>query len=141
MVVLVSDNRCHFFHIDILATHRKFLRFEHQSSHLGFDKLPRVLNSCVQAALSPLTHSNIWIFLHIRSYLIRSHTQEQAIRDSDVTSHKTIATHTMCCLSRQNLPLLPCHSVGREDTVIQTVFSPLLLVRITAEQTLLAATE
>lgn len=126
-----------FFHIDILPTHRKFLRFEHQSFHLGFDKPPQVLSRCVQAALSSLTDSTIRVFLHIRSYLIRSHTHEQAIRDSDVTSHKPIATHTMCFLSRQSLPLLLCHSVGGEDTVIQTVFSLLLLVRITAKQTLL----
>lgn len=79
--------------------------------------------------------------MHIDSYLIRSHTQEQAVRDGDVTSHKPIAAHTMRCLSQQSLPLLPCLSDGREDTVIQTVFSPLLPVLITAVQTLLAATE
>lgn len=62
--------------------------------------------------------------------------QEQAIRDSIVTSHKPIKTHTMRCSSQQNLPLLPCHSVGGENTVIQTVFSPLLPVHITAVQTL-----
>ena len=84
-----------YFHVDILPTHRKFLRFAHQGITyeyqvlpFGLSLAPRVFTKCVDAALSPLRSSGVRIFSYIDDYLVCSHSREQAIRDAErVTSH------------------------------------------------------
>ncbi|XP_075948857.1 uncharacterized protein LOC142951249 [Anarhichas minor] len=86
-----------YFHIAIYPAHRRFLRFAYQGRAyeylaipFGLSLAPRVFSKCVEAALSPLRNSGIRIFSYIDDYLICSHSQEQAVRDSaTVIKHLT----------------------------------------------------
>ncbi|XP_075948231.1 uncharacterized protein LOC142950206 [Anarhichas minor] len=86
-----------YFHIAIYPAHRRFLRFAYQGRAyeylaipFGLSLAPRVFSKCVEAALSPLRNSGIRIFSYIDDYLICSHSQEQAVRDSaTVIKHHT----------------------------------------------------
>ncbi|XP_075959924.1 LOW QUALITY PROTEIN: uncharacterized protein LOC142963104 [Anarhichas minor] len=86
-----------YFHIAIYPAHRRFLRFAYQGRAyeylaipFGLSLAPRVFSKCVEAAMSPLRNSGIRIFSYIDDYLICSHSQEQAVRDSaTVIKHLT----------------------------------------------------
>ncbi len=129
-----------YFHIAIYPTHRKFLRFayqgrayEYQAIPFGLSLAPRVFSKCVEAALSLLRNSGIRIFSYIDDYLICSHSQEQAVRDSAmVINHLRDLGFSInwpelyrIFASQHKLPLLSRHAIGGQISVSHTVSLPL----------------
>ncbi len=69
-----------YFHVSILPSHRKFLRFAFRSKTLS----PRTFTKCVDAALAPLRLQGIRILNYIDDWLILAHSEQIAVRHRDV---------------------------------------------------------
>ncbi len=80
-----------YFHISILPSHRKFLRFafrgkayQYRVLPFGLTLSPRTFTKCVDAALAPLRLQGIRILNYIDDWLILAHSEQLAVRHRDV---------------------------------------------------------
>ncbi len=80
-----------YFHVSILPSHRKFLRFafrgkayQYQVLPFGLALSPRTFTKCVDAALAPLRLQGIRILNYIDDWLILAHSEQLAVRHRDV---------------------------------------------------------
>ncbi len=80
-----------YFHISILPSHRKFLRFafrgkayQYRVLPFGLTLSPRTFTKCVDAALAPLRLQGIRILNYIDDWLILAHSEQMAVRHRDV---------------------------------------------------------
>ncbi len=80
-----------YFHISILPSHRKFLRFafrgkayQYRVLPFGLALTPRTFTKCVDAALAPLRLQGIRILNYIDDWLILAHSEQMAVRHRDV---------------------------------------------------------
>ncbi len=80
-----------YFHISILPSHRKFLRFafrgkayQYRVLPFGLTLSPRTFTKCVYAALAPLRLQGIRILICIDDWLILAHSEQRAVRHRDV---------------------------------------------------------
>ncbi len=80
-----------YFHVSILPSHRKFLRFafrgkayQYRVLPFGLALSPRTFTKCVDAALSPLRLQGIRILNYIDDWLILAHSEQLAVRHRDV---------------------------------------------------------
>ncbi len=79
------------FHVSILPSHRKFLRFpfrgkayQYRVLPFGLALSPRTFTKCVDAALAPLRLQGIRILNYIDDWLILAHSEQLAVRHRDV---------------------------------------------------------
>jgi ribonuclease HI len=75
-----------YFHIQIAARHRRFLRFAFEGTAYQYSVLPfglalapRTFSKCVDAALSPLRSSGMRILNYLDDWLILAHSREVLI--------------------------------------------------------------
>ncbi len=75
-----------YFHISILPSHRKFLRFafrgkayQYRVLPFGLALSPRTFTKCVDAALAPLRLQGIRILNYIDDWLILAHSEQMAV--------------------------------------------------------------
>ncbi len=80
-----------YFHVSILPSHRKFLRFafrgkayQYRVLPFGLALSPRTFTKCVDAALAPLRLQGIRILNYIDDWLILAHSEQMAVRHRDV---------------------------------------------------------
>ncbi len=80
-----------YFHVSILPSHRKFLRFafrgkayQYRVLPFGLALSPRTFTKCVDAALAPLRLQGIRILNYIDDWLILAHSEQLAVRHRDV---------------------------------------------------------
>ncbi len=80
-----------YFHVSILPSHRKFLRFafsgkayQYRVLPFGLALSPRTFTKCVDAALAPLRLQGIHILNYIYDWLIVAHSEQMAVRHRDV---------------------------------------------------------
>ncbi len=80
-----------YFHVSILPSHRKFLRFafrgkayQYRVLPFGLALSPRTFTKCVDAALAPLRLQGIRILNYIDDWLILAHSEQWAVRHRDV---------------------------------------------------------
>ncbi len=80
-----------YFHISILPSNRKFLRFafrgkayQYRVLPFGLTLSPRTFTKCVDAALAPLRLQGIRILNYIDDWLILAHSEQMAVRHRDV---------------------------------------------------------
>ncbi len=80
-----------YFHVSILPSHRKFLRFAFRGKAyqywvlpFGLALSPRTFTKCVDAALAPLRLQGIRILNYIDDWLILAHSEQWAVRHRDV---------------------------------------------------------
>ncbi len=80
-----------YFHVSILPSHRKFLRFafrgkayQYRVLPFGLALSPRTFTKCVDAALAPLQLQGIRILNYIDDWLILAHSEQLAVRHRDV---------------------------------------------------------
>ncbi len=80
-----------YFHVSILPSHRKFLRFafrgkayQYRVLPFGLTLSPRTFTKCVDAALAPLQIQGIRILNYIDDWLILAHSEQMAVRHRDV---------------------------------------------------------
>ncbi len=80
-----------YFHVSILSSHRKFLRFafrgkayQYRVLPFGLALSPRTFTKCVDAALAPLRLQGIRILNYIDDWLIVAHSEQMAVRHRDV---------------------------------------------------------
>ncbi len=76
-----------YFHISILPSHRKFLRFafrgkayQYRVLPFGLALSPRTFTKCVDAALAPLRLQGIRILNYIDDWLILANSEQMAVR-------------------------------------------------------------
>ncbi len=80
-----------YFHVSILPSHRKFLRFafrgkayQYRVLPFGLALSPRTFTKCVDAALAPLRLQGIRILNYIDDWLILAHSEQMVVRHRDV---------------------------------------------------------
>jgi hypothetical protein len=80
-----------YFHVSILPSHRKFLRFafggkayQYRVLPFGLALSPRTFTKCVDAALVPLRLQGIRILNYIDDWLILAQSEQMAVRHRDV---------------------------------------------------------
>ncbi len=80
-----------YFHVSILPSHRKFLKFafrgkayQYRVLPFGLTLSPRTFTKCVDAALAPLRLQGIHILHYIDDWLILAHSEQMAVRHRDV---------------------------------------------------------
>ena len=80
-----------YFHISILPSHRKFLRFafggeayQYRVLPFGLALSPRTFTKCMDAALAPLRLEGIRVLNYIDDWLIMAQSRELVIRHRDV---------------------------------------------------------
>ncbi|XP_051994281.1 uncharacterized protein LOC127652201 [Xyrauchen texanus] len=78
-----------FFHINMYAPHRKFLRFAYQGICYEFTVLPfglslspRVFCLCAEAGLAPLRITGLRILTYIDDWLIIANSREEVVQDT-----------------------------------------------------------
>ncbi len=78
------------FHVSILPSHRKFLRFafrgkayQYRVLPFGLTLSPRTFTKCMDAALDPLRLQGIRILNYIDDWLILAHSEKMAIQHRD----------------------------------------------------------
>ncbi len=88
---ITIDLKDAYFHISILPSHRKFLRFafrgkayQYRVLPFGLTLSPRTFTKCVDAALAPLRLQGIRILNYIDDWLILAHSEQMAVRHRDV---------------------------------------------------------
>ncbi len=100
-----------YFHVSILPSHRKFLRFafsgkayQYRVLPFGLALSPRTFTKCVDAALAPLRLQGIHILNYIDDWLIVAHSEQMAVRHRDggstsrcrSRSHERVGVKTKC---------------------------------------------
>ncbi len=85
------DLKYTYFHVFILPSHRKFLRFafrgkayQYRVVLFGLTLSPRTFTKCVDAGLSPLRLQGIRILNYVDDWLILAHSEQIAVRHRDV---------------------------------------------------------
>ncbi len=80
-----------YFHVSIIPSHRKFLRFSFRGKAFQYRVLPcrlalspRTFTKCIDAALAPLRLQGIRVLNYIDDWLILAQSQEMAVRQRDV---------------------------------------------------------
>lgn len=85
------DLRDAYFHISILPSHRKFLRFafrgeayQYRVLPFGLALSPRIFTKCMVAALAPLRLQGFRVLNYIDDWLILAQSQELTVQHRDV---------------------------------------------------------
>ncbi len=80
-----------YFHVSIIPSHRKFLRFSFRGKAFQYRVLPcrlalspRTFTKCIDAALAPLRLQGIRVLNYIDDWLILAQSREMAVRHRDV---------------------------------------------------------
>ncbi len=88
---ITIDLKDAYFHISILPSHRKFLRFAYRGKAyqyrvlpFGLTLSPRTFTKCFDAALDPLRLQGNRILNYIDDCLILAHSEQMAVRHRDV---------------------------------------------------------
>ncbi len=133
---LVCRNRSKdaYFHVSILPTHRKFLRFafggkayQYRVLPFGLALSPRTFTKCVDAALAPLRLQGIRILNYIDDWLILTQSERVAPQNRDVVlAHLKVFGIRLNAKKSLLSPLQRTTYLGvvRDSTTMQARMSP-----------------